>query len=83
MRRLRLVEMRTGEQPEDQDQHNEDCPGWGIGHVSRSRAMALVARLRTVEAALSAGVEGLPVLKFTGQRDLDRSQEIGMRGSCT
>jgi signal transduction histidine kinase len=29
-------------------------------------------RLRTVEAALSVGAEDLPVLEFTGQRDLDR-----------
>lgn len=29
-------------------------------------------RLRTVEAALSAGAEDLPVLELTGQRDLDR-----------
>jgi signal transduction histidine kinase len=29
-------------------------------------------KLRTVEAALSAGAEDLPVLEFTGQRDLDR-----------
>jgi signal transduction histidine kinase len=29
-------------------------------------------KLRTVEAALSAGAEDLPVLELTGQRDLDR-----------
>jgi signal transduction histidine kinase len=29
-------------------------------------------RLRTVEAALSAGAEDLPLLELTGQRDLDR-----------
>ena len=29
-------------------------------------------RLRTVEAALAAGADDLPVLDLTGQRDLDR-----------